>query len=417
MDFNLSAAQRRLQGEARALARSELASRAADIDRSEEYPWENVRLLKEAGFFGMTIPARYGGRGLTYFDAALVIEQIAQACGVSGRIVVEANMGAVGAIMEYGSERQKQRAADLVLAGDKPAICITEPEAGSAASDLATRADRRGGRFVINGRKHWITGGGVSRLHLVFARVFDQNGEEEGIGGFIAVRGETKGLRIGKREPAIGLRGIPETEIIFEDMVVPAESLLVSPRGLAKGFADLMSAYNAQRIGAATVALGIAEGAYELALAHAQQREQFGRPISEFQGLQWMLADMATQIAAAQALIYKAATRDGTGFPDVMEAAQAKVFAAEMAIAVTNDALQLFGSAGYSRNQPLERMVRDARMFTIGGGTAQILRTLIAARLLNRRLPQTRHGYLVEAGAQTSKRPDGRTPSKRRASK
>ena len=142
MDFNLSAAQRRLQGEARALAQSELAARAAAIDRSEEYPWENVRLLKEAGFFGMTIPTRYGGRGLTYFDAVLVIEQIAQACGVSARIVVEANMGAVGAIMEYGSERQKQLTAELVLAGDKPAICITEPEAGSAASASRARATK-----------------------------------------------------------------------------------------------------------------------------------------------------------------------------------------------------------------------------------------------------------------------------------
>jgi len=398
MDFRLSPLQRRLQENARRLAEDELASRAADIDRSEEYPWENVRLLKEAGFFGMTIPTEYGGRGLTYFDAVLVIEVIAQACGVSARIVVEANMGAVGAIMAYGSPAQKRLAADLVLAGDKPAICITEPEAGSAAGDMTTRADRRGDGFVINGGKHWITGGGVSRLHLVFARVFDQSGEEEGIGGFIALRDETKGLRIGKREPAMGLRGIPETEIIFEDMAVPASALVVSPRGLAKGFADLMNAYNGQRIGAATVALGIAEGAYELALAHSQCREQFGRPISEFQGLQWMLANMATQIAAAQALIYKAATRGGSGFPDMMEAAQAKLFAAEMAIAVTNDALQLFGSAGYSRNRPLERMVRDARMFTIGGGTAQILRTLIAARLLNRRLPQTRHGYLAEPG-------------------
>jgi alkylation response protein AidB-like acyl-CoA dehydrogenase len=398
MDFDLSPAQRRLQAQARQLAQGEFAARAADIDRSEEYPWDNVRLLKEAGFLGMTIPKEHGGRGLTYFDAVLVIEQIAQACGVTARIVVEANMGAVGAIMEYGSPAQKRLAADLVLAGDKPAICITEKEAGSAAGDMTTRAERRGDDFVINGGKHWITGGGVSRLHLVFARVFDQNGEEEGIGGFIAVRDETKGLRIGKREPAMGLRGIPETEILFEDMVVPASALLVSPRGLAKGFADLMNAYNGQRIGAATVALGIAEGAYELALAHSQQREQFGRPISEFQGLQWMLADMATQIAAAQALIYKAATRGGRGFPDVMEAAQAKVFASEMAVAVTNDALQLHGSAGYSRNRPLERMVRDARMFTIGGGTAQILRTVIAARLLNRRLPQTRHGYLREIG-------------------
>ena len=416
MDFNLNPAQRRLQDAARRLAQGELAPRAAAIDRSEDYPWDNVRLLKEAGFFGMTIPIEYGGRGLTYFDAVLVIEQIAQACGVSGRIVVEANMGAVGAIMEYGAPAQKRLAADLVLAGDKPAICITEPDAGSAAGDMTTRADRRGDRFVINGRKHWITGGGVSRLHLVFARVFDQNGEEEGIGGFIAVRDETKGLHIGRREPAMGLRGIPETEIIFEDMAVPASALLVPPRGLAKGFADLMNAYNGQRIGAATVALGIAEGAYELALAHTQRREQFGRPISEFQGLQWMLADMATRIAAAQALIYKAATGGGAGFPDVMEAAQAKVFASEMAIAVTNDALQLYGSAGYSRNQPIERMVRDARMFTIGGGTAQILRTVIAARLLNRRLPQTRHGYLLEAGGK-GKSTGGHTASRRRSAK
>src|SRR5262249_41915405 len=185
-----------------------------------------------------------------------------------------------------------------------------------------------------------------------------------------------------------------ETEILFEDMEVPATSLVIPPRGLAKGFADLMNAYNGQRIGAATVALGIAEGAHALALTHAQTREQFGRPICEFQGLQWMIADMATQIAAAQALIYKAAARAGGGFPDMMEAAQAKVFASEMAIKVTNDALQLFGAAGYSRNRPLERMARDARMFTIGGGTAQILRTLIAGRLLDRRLPQTRPGYL-----------------------
>ncbi len=416
MDFTLSPAQSRLQEAARELAHGELAARAAAIDRSEEYPWDNVRLLTEAGFFGMTIPLEYGGRGLTYFDAVLVIEQIAQACGVSARIVVEANMGAVGAIMEYGSPAQKRLAAELVLAGDKPAICITEPEAGSAAGDMTTRADRRGDHYIINGGKHWITGGGISRLHLVFARVFDPNGEEEGIGGFIALRDETKGLRVGRREPAMGLRGLPETEILFEDMVVPASALLVPPRGLAKGFADLMNAYNAQRIGAATVALGIAEGAYELALAHTQSRQQFGRPISEFQGLQWMLADMATKIAAAQALIYKAATRAGGGFPDVMEAAQAKVFASEMAIAVTNDALQLYGSAGYSRNQPIERMVRDARMFTIGGGTAQILRTVIAARLLNRRLPQTRHGYLLESGGE-GKSVDGRGSPRRRAGK
>ena len=195
----------------------------------------------------------------------------------------------------------------------------------------------------------------------------------------------------------MGLRGIPEAEIVFEDMEVTADALVLPPRGLRKGFADLMNAYNGQRIGAATVALGLAEGAYELGLAYSQEREQFGRPICEFQGVQWMLADMATQIAAARLLIYKAAAGAGDGFPDPTEAAQAKIFTSEMAIKVTNDALQLFGAAGYSRNRPLERMVRDARMFTIGGGTAQILRTVVASRLLGRRLPQTRDGYLNPA--------------------
>jgi alkylation response protein AidB-like acyl-CoA dehydrogenase len=394
MDFGLDQGQRALQAKARELARGHVRGRAAEIDRTEQYPWDNVEKLVEAGFFGMTIPRAYGGQGLAYLDAVLVIEQMAQCCGVTARIVVEANMGAIGAIMRYGTQAQKQRAARLVLAGDKPAICITEPGAGSAASEMATRADRRGDGFVLNGRKHWITGGGVSKLHLVFARVFDEKGREEGIGGFIAVRGEAEGLVVGAREPAMGLRGIPETEIRFEDMALPADALVLPPRGLAKGFADLMDAYNAQRVGAATVALGIAEGAYELALEHSQRREQFGRPISEFQGLQWMLADMSTGLAAAQALVYKAAAGAGADFPDPLAAAQAKVLASETAIRVTNDALQVFGAAGYSRNNPLERMVRDARMFTIGGGTAQILRTVIASRILGRKLPQRRDGYL-----------------------
>jgi alkylation response protein AidB-like acyl-CoA dehydrogenase len=247
---------------------------------------------------------------------------------------------------------------------------------------------------VINGRKHWITGGGVSRLHLIFARAFE-NGVEQGIGGFIAVRegdGSPKGLIVGKREPAMGIRGIPECELIFDNLEVSHDMLLMPPQGLARGFAALMDAYNAQRLGAATVALGIAEGAFRHALAYTQEREQFGRPICEFQGLQWMLADMSIALAASRALIHGAAT-SGSDFPDKALAAQAKVLAAETAIKVTNDALQIFGAAGYSRERPLERMVRDARMFTISGGTAQVLRNQIAASLLGRKLPQTRDGY------------------------
>ena len=392
MTSNLDQAQRALQRQARELAREVIAPTAQATDQSEQYPWDNVRALTDAGFMGMTIPEAFGGRGLGYLDAVLVIEEMAKVCGVTARIVVEANMGAISAIMRYGSDEQRRLAADLVLSGDKPAICITEPEAGSAATEMITRAEPGVAGYVVNGNKHWITGGGVSRLHLVFARVFDREGKEQGIGGFIAVRDETKGLKVGRREPTMGLRGIPETEIFFEDMEIPTERVLMPPGGFRRGFAELMNAYNSQRIGAATVALGLGCGAYEQALEFSKRREQFGRPICEFQGIQWMLADMDTQIQAARLLIYQAAS-GADPFPDPKIAAQAKVFASEMAIRVTNDALQIFGARGYSRNLPVERMLRDARMFTIGGGTAQILRTVIASRILERKLPQTRDGY------------------------
>jgi alkylation response protein AidB-like acyl-CoA dehydrogenase len=395
--FELSDTQKDLRQHARTLALKEFAPRAAEIDHSETYPWDNVETLAKAGFMGFTLPEEFGGQGLGYLEVLLIVEEIAKVCGVTARIVVEGNMGAIGAIMNYGSEAQKRLAAELVLAGDKPAICITEPGAGSAASQMTTRADRKGDRYVINGAKHWITGGGVSRLHLIFARVFE-DGVEQGIAGFIVVRdadaGAPDGLRIGRREKTMGLRGIPETEIFFENLEVPADMALIPPEGLRRGFAGLMNAYNAQRIGAGTVALGIAVGAYDLALDYAGEREQFGRPICEFQGLQWMLVDMHTRLEAARLLLHRAAAGAGEGFPDVTQAAEAKIFASESAIHVTNDALQIFGAAGYSRDLPLERMVRDARMFTIGGGTAQILRTVVASRILNRKLPQTRDGYL-----------------------
>ncbi|MFV0298925.1 MAG: acyl-CoA dehydrogenase family protein, partial [Hyphomicrobiaceae bacterium] len=294
-------------------------------------------------------------------------------------------------------------AAGVVLDGDKPAICITEPGAGSAATEMVTRADKKGNGYVLNGKKHWITGAGASRLHLIFARVFDESGEELGIGGFLGERDVTEGLRIGNREPTMGLRGIPEAEVIMEDMVVGADALVMPPRGLKKGFADLMDAYNSQRVGAGTMALGIAQGAYQHALAYVQEREQFGRPLYEFQGLQWMLADMAIQIDCAKLMLYRAAANAGDGFPDAAEAAKAKVVAADMAIKVTNDALQLFGAAGYSRRNPMERFVRDGRMFSIGGGTAQILRTVVATRILDKKLPQTRDGYVKLAAREAAK--------------
>lgn len=391
MDMKLSPEQLKLKAAARELAESQFAAKAADVDRTEAYPVDNVKALTAAGFMGYTIPKEYGGRGGSYFEAALIIEEMARVCGATGRITVEANMGAISAVMQYGTEKQKRLAAELVLAGDKPAICITEPNAGSAATEMTTRADKRGGTYVINGKKHWITGGGVSKLHLIFARVFDERGIEQGIGGFIALAG-TPGLKVGKREPAMGLRGIPETELIFEDLEVRDEMLVLPPRGLRRGFADLINAYNSQRVGAGTVALGIAQGAFEHSLRFVKEREQFGRPIAEFQGLQWIVADMAVALNAARLSLHQAAL-SADPFPEPLLAAQAKIIASETANTVTNQALQLFGARGYSRNYPMERAVRDARMFTIAGGTAQVLRTLVASRVLDMKIPQTRGGY------------------------
>jgi alkylation response protein AidB-like acyl-CoA dehydrogenase len=334
-----------------------------------------------------------------------VIEEMAKSCTVTARIVVETNMGAISTVMAYGNEAQKRLAARLVLEGDKPAICITEPGAGSDTTAMTTRADKRGDVYVVNGKKHWITGAGVSRLHLIFARVFDERGQDLGIGGFLAVRQESEneadqsnlGLRVTKREQTMGLRGMPEGELTFDNLEVPAGNAIIPPSGFGRGFADLMNAYNSQRVGAGTVAMGVAAGALELALDWAKSREQFGRPIGEFQGLQWMLADMQTQLTASRLMLYQAARSrgaNGSAFPDPMLAAQAKIFASETAITIVNNALQVFGARGYSRELPLERMARDVRMFTIGGGTAQVLRTLVASKMLGWKLPQTRDGYV-----------------------
>ena len=197
MSFDLTTDQFDLRARARELASTLVADNAAEVDRTEEYPWDNVKALTDAGFMGMTVPKELGGAGRSFLEANLVVEEMASYCGPTGRIVVEGNMGAISAIIHYGTKSQQRLAADLVLAGDKPAICITEPDAGSAASLMTTRADKRGDGYIVNGKKHWITGGGVSRMYLVFARVFDERDEEEGIGGFIAVRGETPGLVIG----------------------------------------------------------------------------------------------------------------------------------------------------------------------------------------------------------------------------
>ncbi|EFL89333.1 3-sulfinopropanoyl-CoA desulfinase [Ahrensia sp. R2A130] len=374
---------------------------AARWDRERTYCWSNVKALTDAGLMGMTIPKRFGGRGASFYDTVVVIEEIAKACTLTARIVVEANMGGISAIMAYGTDEQREFTAQHVLAGDKPAICITEPDAGSAATEMTTTAKRVPSGYVLNGRKHWITGGGVSKLHVIFARVLGDESGEEGIGAFIVLRDPDNGIEpdgfiIAGRENTMGLCGMPEAELVFDNLFIEERYALRPPSGLKRGFADLMNAYNSQRVGAGTIAMGVAAGATERATKYMKERQQFGRPIAEFQGLQWMLADMDAGVHASRLMLQEAARSrgpNGSTFPDMMMAARAKAFASQTAIRVVDDALQMFGARGYSDREPLERMYRDVRMFTIGGGTAQILKTQVASHLLDMKTPQTRNGY------------------------
>ena len=381
MDFQLNEAQKMLVELADRMGREQFAPKAARWDREHEYPYENVEALRRAGLLGMTIPKKFGGPERPLIDVVLAIEQIAKYCGVTARIVVETNMGALGSVMAYGSEAQQRKLARRVLEdGDKPAIGMTEPGAGTDLTALKTRAVEADGHYVVNGTKHWITGGGISKSNLIFARIIDRDGKDQGIGGILVDLG-TPGFSIGRVEDAMGLRGIPEAELIFENCEVPAENLVV--RDPKEGFKKLMNGYNAQRIGASSVALGIAQGAHDLAVEYMGQRVAFGHKLREFQGLNWMMAESEMKLEAARLLIYRAACNarqlpNNVMLPQMKEASIAKAYTGHAAFEVVSESLQMFGAAGYSRDLPLERMLRDVRMFQIGGGTSQAQLNMIA---------------------------------------
>ncbi len=388
MDFKLTNEQRHIVDLINELGRKEFAPKAAHWDENHEYPWANINILKECGLLGMTIPEEYGGQGRSLIDAVLAIEAAAKYCGVTGRILVETNMGALGCIMAYGNEEQRKLIAYRILEeGDKPAIGMTEPEAGTALTDLTTRADKKGEQYVINGTKHWITGGGISVTNLIFVRFFEDD-KELGIGG-ILVDKDTPGFTFGRVERAMGLRGIPETELIFNDCTVLVEDVVVAPDGF-ESFKKLMNGYNGQRVGASAVALGIAQGAHDLAVNYMKGRKAFGKTLSEFQGLQWMMADSEVKLNAARLLIYRAASNarelpNNVKLPRMSEAAMAKYYTGHTAFEVTSESLRMFGAAGYARDLPIERMLRDVRMFQIGGGTSEAQINMVARSVFKRK--------------------------------
>ena len=388
MDFQLTNEQKQIVDLVDELGRKEFAEKAARWDENHEYPWDNIHKLRECDLLGMTIPEEYGGQGRPLIDAILAIETAAKYCGVTARVLVETNMGALGCVMAYGTDEQRKLVAGRILnEGDKPAIGMTEPEAGTALTDLQTRAEKKGDNYVINGTKHWITGGGISITNLIFAR-FIEDGKDLGIGG-ILVDKDTPGFSFGTVERAMGLRGIPETELIFKNCEVPEENVVVKADG-SESFKNLMYGYNGQRVGASAVALGIAQGAHNLAIDWMEKRKAFGRPISEFQGLQWMMAEGEIKLNAARLLIYRAAcnSRDlpnNVKLPYMDESSMAKAYTGHAAFEVVSESLQMFGAYGYSQDLPLERMLRDVRMFQIGGGTTEAQMNMISRSVFKRK--------------------------------
>jgi alkylation response protein AidB-like acyl-CoA dehydrogenase len=388
MDFTLSDDQRRIVATIDEVGKKEFAPKASRWDKNHEYPWENIHLLREMGVLGMTMPEAYGGQERPLIDAVLAIETAAKYCGVTARAIVETNMGALGCVMAYGTDAQRKLVADRILNdGDKPAIGMTEPEAGTALTDLQATAEKQGDQYVINGTKHWITGGGISVTNLIFVR-FIVDDQDLGIGGILVDKG-TPGFTFGRVEDAMGLRGIPETELIFKDCVVPADNVVVMGDG-NEGFKKLMNGYNGQRVGASAVALGLAQGAHDLAVEYMKKRKAFGRPIADFQGLQWMAAEAEIKLNAARLLIYRAACNarqlpNNVRLPLMDEASMAKAYTGHAALEVTSESLQMFGAAGYAESLPLARMFRDVRMFQIGGGTSQAQINMVARSLFRKK--------------------------------
>ena len=343
------------------------------------------RRLGSLGFLGIALPEAYGGSGSPIGEALAVLEEFAKHCRPAAFQVFEANTGPAQVISHIGSEEQRRRWLPGIVTGDETmAVAISEPDAGSAATDLRTRAKKVGDTYIINGSKRWISNGGEADHYLVYARLADIPGAR-GIGA-IVVDKSMPGVSFGAPEQLMGFKGIPSADIIFEDVEVPAENVVVG----AGGFSSLFGVFSIERLGNSTMSLGIAQAALDKAIAYVQEREQFGKQLIEFQGVQLTLADMVLQVEGARALIEIAADSAGTGLPDPLKVSLAKCTANEMAKRVTDLAMQLHGGNGYTVEYGLERLHRDAHGWAIAGGTPTMQRTRIVSELLGRRFDQRR---------------------------
>lgn len=359
-------------------AGKEIAPHAAEYDRTEEFPWDNVRKMAEIGIMGLPIPEEYGGAGADTVSYCAVIEEISKACAATGAILaVHTSAGTVPLVL-FGTKEQKETYVPALAEGTKVgAFALTEPGAGSDASKVATTAVLDGDEYVLNGTKCFITNGGAAEVYCIFATI-DKSKGIKGITGFIVPK-DTPGFSIGKKEEKMGIRASSTTELILQNCRIPKENRLGSE---GEGFKIAMIVLDGARIGIGAQAVGIAQAAYEEAAAYAKVREQFGKPVAAQQAVAFMLADMAIQIEAARQLVYHAAQLKDAGLPFGKEAAMAKTFASDVAVKVALDAIQVMGGYGYSREYPAERLLRDAKITQIYEGTNQIQRVVIAGQIL-----------------------------------
>jgi len=378
MDYFLTEEQQELQNLARKVAKEKVASVAAHHDQTGEFPWDMVKLFAELDFFRICIDFDYGGMGGGVTELSIITEELSRACGGIALSVAGTALG-IFPIIISGSEEQKKKFLPDVADGKKLAgFGLTEPEAGSDAGAIKTRAERKGDKYVLNGKKHFITNGGISGLYTVIA-LTDPSKGSRGASAFIVEDG-TKGLSYGKKEDKMGIRASATTELIFEDCEVPAENLIGRE---GQGFIVAMKTLDKSRPGVAAQALGIAQGAFDLAVSYARERQQFGQSIISFQAIQHMLADMATQIESTRALIYSTSKYIDSGGKDFSkESAMCKVLAGDVAMKVTTDAVQIFGGYGYMKDYPVEKFMRDAKITQIYEGTNQIQRGVIAQRII-----------------------------------
>ena len=384
MNFQLTEQQEQLRETARRYAREQLPEVAKKIERTGEPPDRALlQQYAELGFLGINVPERFGGLGLGNLEALIVLEQFAQISSAVAFPVFESCVGPVRAIEKFADERLANEVLPIVCRGEKiVAVAMSESEAGTALTDLKTRAEVKGKRVVINGSKRWCSGGGHADGYVVYCRMSDDPGAR-GIGA-VYVEKDTPGLSFGEQESLMGFRGIPSSDIFLDDVTVPAYQVVV-PAG---GFRKLMEAFDLERCGNATMALSQASGALEDIVDYVQERKQFGKPIVEFQAVQLKLAEMQIQVDAARLLIYRAASDAENGLPNVLNSSVAKCFANEIARTVTGNALQLMGAYGYSKEYPAERRVRDAWGWGIAGGAIDIQKVNIAASLVGRRFSQ-----------------------------